>query len=153
MIHIQPETHTVRIPKRAVYRVRAGDALRTRNSSKGWGGITNRDKPPTLHGVSLVDRVVRVPGNVELGCCSACCTKLRSHVATALADVRAELPEQLTGVPPRYKCFCLRKCTQCSWERHEGQMRKLRALMGGGTYYGGCPSCPAENGLFGPGTK
>ena len=85
---------------------------------------------------------------MELGCCHTCWTKLKPVVGIALADVHAELPEELTGVPPRHKCFRRQKCTRCGWEGHEGQMRKLPTLTGDGAYYGGCPNCPAQNGLF-----
>jgi hypothetical protein len=61
-----------------------------------------------------------------------------------------QLPPQLIASPtqPLYTKQSNMKCSKCNWEGHEGEMGKLRTLMGDGWYAGKCPSCGVENTLF-----
>lgn len=111
-------------------------------------GETNYDKPLSLAGVELAIRVVRMKGYPTLGCCTSCFEKIKPDLLEALKPIEAELPEALTGEPPRFKRYDNRFCTKCGWEGHEGQMRMLPALFGG-KYPGGCPECDASNVFMG----
>lgn len=85
---------------------------------------------------------------VSLGCCRLCWEEYSTIIGAELDDIEAEIPELITGHSPRFKSYEKYKCTQCGWRGHEGEMRKLPALMGG-YYAGGCPDCQAENLPFG----
>ena len=53
-----------------------------------------------------------------------------------------------------YRCLWLKKahrpseCKKCGWIGHDGQLGKLRTLLGDGYYLGKCPDCGAENHAF-----
>lgn len=125
----------------------AGYAKYARTSRYHRKGEPNRDKPLYFRGVDFQRSFISIRGHISLGCCSDCFKELQPRIADALSDVRAEIPKAVTGYAPRYKRHKNRRCKECGWEGHDGQMRKLPAIMHG-EYAGGCPNCKAENLLF-----
>lgn len=111
-------------------------------------GQDNYAKPLTMRAIEFADRFIRLSGRVSLGACVECVDVCIPHIKDALIDVRAQIPTQLRHptAPILQKCRNV-ECLECGWKGHEGNMRKLPALMGG-MYSGGCPQCPAENSLF-----
>ena len=71
-------------------------------------------------------------------------------LAEALRDVDCEVPAKLRaeGAPKRVR-YQNRRCTECGWEGHEGQMIREQTVLGDGTYPAGCPSCRASNRFLG----
>jgi hypothetical protein len=113
-------------------------------------GDPDYSHPIYLSGMELDKSRVFMQGYANLGACRKCMTKLIPSLTEALLDVHAELPSELSkGKSPTYKRWDNMQCTECNWTGHEGQMRRLRTMMGDGTYPGGCPNCKAENHLFG----
>lgn len=45
---------------------------------------------------------------------------------------------------PLYQRWDRCRCKRCKWTGHDGQLGKLRTLMGDGFYPGKCPSCGEE---------
>jgi hypothetical protein len=127
---------------------RADYAEFTRNSRNHQKAEVDCSKPHSLWGIEFADAFVRVQNHIILGCCNACWAEAKPYALILLETVRAELPEKLTGVPPRWKCHPKKHCKQCGWLGHEGQMGKARTLMGDSWFYAKCPSCSAENKLF-----
>lgn len=112
-------------------------------------GQENYDKPLTFAAVEMADRFVRVQNHLSLGACSDCAAEAKPAIVNALADVRAEVPAELAAPGrPAWKRHWLRSCPKCGWSGHEGEMRKLVAVMGG-LYPGGCPSCEFESRFLG----
>lgn len=108
-------------------------------------GLPNYKKPRYLAGIDLAPGSVSVDGFVRLGGCGSCIETVKPYLVEALATVRAELPDQLTAEGAvRFRRHDRRRCTRCGWEGHEGEMGRLRTLMGDGTYPGICPGCGAE---------
>lgn len=110
-------------------------------------GQIDLSKPLSFRAIELKHSFVTVKNYVSLGGCTDCMDMILPPLVAALRDVKAELPEALAG-PVRYKRYDLKQCTACKWEGHEGQLGKLRTLMGDGYYAGKCPSCGVENSLF-----
>lgn len=108
-------------------------------------GQTDFSKPIYLYGVDLIDSFVRIKGSPELGCCDACWKTVKPLLARNLEGVHAEIPESITGHPPKFKWHQNRKCSKCGWAGHEGQMGRNVTLMGDGTYPSTCPQCKAKN--------
>lgn len=98
-----------------------------------------------LQAVDLADRPVVIRGHVSLGGCRACYDAVLPALRRELVGVPAQLPDALVEPgAPRWIRHERVRCTACGWEGHDGQMRRLRALIEG-DYAGGCPNCPAEN--------
>lgn len=127
----------------------AGYAKRSRHGKYHRKGDTNFSKPLSMAGVELADRFVRLSGYASVGCCREFWDAVRPKLAIRLQDVRAEIPEEITGHKPRWKRFDKKRCTKCGWVGHDGQMGKLPCLMSG-EYPGECPKCRARNLPFGP---
>lgn len=130
---------------------RAGYATYKRTSRNHRKGEIDYDKPLSLYGIEMKDTFIRMEGYPSLGCCNDCWRKLKDVIADELylGKVRAEIPQDIMGHPPKYKRWRNVQCTVCGWTGHEGQMRELNAIMGG-KYRGGCPKCVAENRFLGP---
>ncbi len=111
-------------------------------------GRDNEKKPIRVRGVDVSDSLIRIQNYATVGGCMECWKAAKPLVVTGLRDVEAELPEGITGHPPRFKRYRLKRCLKCGWEGHEGKMRQLPAMMQG-TYPGGCPACPNESRPFG----
>lgn len=122
----------------------AGYGTHRRGGKYHRKGETDYGKPLTMAGVELADRFIHIQGRAALGCCREFWDKVLPKLAAKLADVKAEIPEGITGHPPRWKRFGLCRCEKCGWSGHEGQLLKLPALFGG-HYAGECPSCHAKN--------
>lgn len=126
----------------------AGYYVYSRNGRNHRKGQPDYNHPKYLSGVELADRFISMQGYATLGCCNACFEKALPLLKSVLKDVRAQIPESLSGLPTRFKRFDRRKCKKCGWIGHEGEMRQLRTLMGDGYYPGGCPKCENESSLF-----
>jgi hypothetical protein len=111
-------------------------------------GDVDYGSPKTFTGVDFGRGFVVVEGYATLGCCASCKDAIAPTLKRMLENVRAEIPERMFGMSPRFKRYDNRKCKKCGWEGHEGQMGKLRTLMGDGWYPGVCPQCSAQNILF-----
>ena len=111
-------------------------------------GQPNYDRPLTFAGFEFARRFVSVQNYISVGGCAECVTPAVPAIVEALRGVPAEIPEKLRaeGDPAR-KRWDNRRCTQCGWEGHSGEMRQERTLMGDGTYPAGCPECEARNGF------
>lgn len=120
-----------------------------RRTSLHEKGDINFSKPLKMAAVDLAHRFVTVDGYVALGCCSECLERLRPDIRYALTGIRAQLPEQLTGVPSEFRKWSIRHCKKCDWEGSEEEMGEDYALMGG-KYKSTCPNCGAKNQAFGP---
>jgi hypothetical protein len=108
----------------------------------------NKGREKARHGnpgYEFKDNCITIRGLPSVGCCADCFTRLLPHIAEQVSDVEAEVSEKITGHAPRFKRHRDRKCTKCGWVGHEGQMGKLRTMMGDGWYPGVCPECKAEN--------
>lgn len=127
----------------------AGYATYSRSSRYHRKGATNYSKPLKLSGVELAERFISIDGSADVGMCRECWDELQPLITPLIVDIEAEIPEKITGVPPKYKAYDNRKCKQCGWEGHEGQMLPLPAMMGG-YYPGQCPECGAKSLPFGP---
>jgi hypothetical protein len=125
-----------------------GYVKRKRASRYHNKGEPDYSKPIYLYGFEYSDSAVHVRGVPVVGCCSECDKELRQYTPKILVGIQAEIPEALTGIPPRWKKFDNRHCAKCGWTGHEGQMLLLPALMGG-KYHGECPQCHAQNLPFG----
>lgn len=112
-------------------------------------GDENRKKPLTMPLIDLRVSFVTIKGHVSMGCCDQCWAIIKPELKKALASVQAQMPESLTGEPPKWRRFDNRQCRRCGWKGHEGQMMRLPTLMGDGHYFGGCPNCDAENVFLG----
>lgn len=118
---------------------------RSRYHSKG---DLNYDRPRYMSGYEFADRFVTMKGHATLGCCSDCFAKIKDTLLVALKDIKAQVPERLTGYPAQWERVAKRRCLKCGWEGPESQMGRKRTLMGDGTYPATCPKCPAASGLF-----
>ena len=123
---------------------RAGYAKHKRRGRYHNKGDDNHKRPLSFGGIELAKRFVTMQGHARLGCCSGCMSKIKEPLSIRLRDVKAEIPESLTGFPPKWKKWDRMKCKECGWEGHEGQMGQLPAMMGG-YYPGQCPKCEAKS--------
>jgi len=124
---------------------RGGHYAYTRNTRHHKKGEPNYDRPRYLDGVDLKVSSVIMRGHATYGCCCECFAAVRDVLVKQLASVRAEIPEAIMGAPPRYKAYRRRKCPECAWEGHEGEMGRLRTIMWDGSYPGQCPKCGYRN--------
>ncbi|WCO67915.1 hypothetical protein PO878_04150 [Iamia majanohamensis] len=109
-------------------------------------GEPNLKRPCHLTGVELADRFVRIQGHLRLGTCMACMEAVKPHLVAALSPVKVELPDALAKPGAvRWVRHGNRRCTECGWEGHEGQMGREPTVFGDGSYPGRCPSCNAKN--------
>jgi hypothetical protein len=111
-------------------------------------GQSNTNRPLSFNGVELARRFVTMEGHVTLGGCVECVETAEPTLRDALRGVEAQVPDRLRadGEPKRVR-YALRRCTECGWEGHEGEMGRRRTIMGDGTYPAACPSCKALNEL------
>jgi len=107
-------------------------------------GMSNFNRPITFTGVEFEHCFCSIKDRFNFGCCLDCFEKLKP-LLPALADLRAEIPEAITGVAPKFKWHKEYKCKECGWIGGEYQMGRSKCLMGSGTYASTCPKCGAEN--------
>lgn len=110
-------------------------------------GDLDYSRPRHFAGFDLAQRFIRVQGHAVLGDSLEFLEEARPFLLKALKDVPAELPEKLTGEPPRWKRYDKAHCSACGWVGHEGEMGRSRCVLEG-TYPSTCPKCGARNGLF-----
>ena len=126
----------------------AGYGKYKRSSQYRRAGETNHAKPLYMSGIELRHSFIKFQGTVRLGCCCACFDEAQPHLARALEGVAAQIPEKITGQPPKFLRYDNRHCTDCGWDGHDGALLPLPSIMGG-TYPGKCPNCGTENRLLG----
>lgn len=119
----------------------------TRGARKGQ---SNFNAPCNVWGIELARQFIGVRGSARCGCCTRCLATILPALRTELADIQAELPEALMGVPPKWKWNANMRCTECAWMGHEGEMGQSPAMMGLGMYPSTCPKCGAKNIPLGP---
>lgn len=114
-------------------------------------GFPNRSKPLYLYGTEMAQRFIVTRGRISLGACSDCMAVALPAIKAALVGIPVALPPTLQTEGERlWERHENRECTSCGWVGHEGDMGRLRTLMGNGTYPGICPACKAKNDVFGP---
>lgn len=109
-------------------------------------GDKDYDNPKKFCCVDLGGSCVR--STVFLGFCEVCRPLVEPVLASALESVECDTPKAWAAVRKRFVLHNDRLCTRCQWRGHEGQMRTMPCLMGGGTYPALCPQCGAGAGLF-----
>lgn len=125
----------------------AGYAKYPRSGRYHTKGDSNLKKPLHFSGFDLSDDFIRVRGHVSLGGCRDCEAKIMPVLRSALADVKAELPPAVMGVPSKWKRWDVKECEKCKWKGPEHEMGMKDAIMGG-RYHGACPKCGAANSIF-----
>lgn len=103
-----------------------------------------------ISGVEFADRFIIISRHISVGGCRSC-------VEQALPFLRAELSTFPVQLPPALRLddavqYCRWgrcRCKHCNWAGHDGELGKLRVLMGDGYYPGKCPSCGVERRPFG----
>ncbi len=111
-------------------------------------GEPDRSNPVSFGAIELRDSGVRISGYVSLGCCDRCWVKAAPLLREALRGVCADLPQELTGQPRRWRLVDEMKCSKCEWTGPETDMRPSLTFMGDGYFPSGCPACDARNELF-----
>ena len=110
-------------------------------------GQPDFDRPKTFSGYELRHSRVSFKHSISRGFCESCLPEALPALTAALADTKAEIPEKLTGIAPRWKWQQKRLCTKCGWTGHEGEMVRERTLVGDGWYPAKCPKCGAGGGF------
>lgn len=94
-------------------------------------GRRNINKPLQYRCVDLGTSHVR--GYVKLGGCGDCVESLRPLLTDLLARERCQVAPQLAAEGrPLWRRFDRRRCKECGWEGHEGEMGRDRTIMGDG---------------------
>lgn len=127
----------------------AGYAKYARRSKWHQKGDLNYDKPLSFSGIDCEPTSVIIGGRTNFGCCQKCWEYVKPILVVELANIKADIPENISGVPSKWKYHPKRKCLECKWEGHEGQLGKLPALMAG-EYPGQCPKCGTKSLPLGP---
>lgn len=110
-----------------------------------------REHEVKVSGIEFADRFIVISGHISVGGCRACVDQALASLKTELTAFPVELPAALrTDGAPTYQRWDLCRCKRCGWRGHDGQLGKLRTLMGDGYYPGKCPSCGAERRPLGP---
>jgi hypothetical protein len=110
-----------------------------------------KEREYPVAGVDFADRFLVIERHISVGGCRACVEAALSTLRTELAKFPVQLPSALqTDTAPVYRRWDRCRCKKCEWAGHEGQLGKLRTLMGDGWYQGKCPSCGAERRFMGP---
>lgn len=143
---------TARREKKLIYRhvrIRCCDACgRTGGyyvfKSGRRAGKEDWNRPLSFDGIELEDSFVTITGYALVGGCTACVAAIEPFLRDALATEPME-----SRWTPGWKRYRNCVCAACHWEGDDHQLGMLPSLMGGG-YPGKCPSCGAENRLFGP---
>jgi hypothetical protein len=104
---------------------------------------TERECP--VAGVEFADRFLIISRHISVGGCRACVDQALPILRAELATFPVQLPSalRLEGATV-YERWDRCRCKHCKWTGHDGQLGKLRTLMGDGYYPGKCPSCGAE---------
>ncbi len=110
-----------------------------------------REYEHKLSGVEFADRFVVISGHISVGGCGVCVDLATPALRTELSRMQVQLPSSLRiDGAPLLRRWDRCRCRKCEWTGHEGQLGKLRTVMGDGDYPGRCPSCGAERRLLGP---
>lgn len=109
-------------------------------------GETNLKKLNFFPAIEFAHTIV---GNsINLGCCYKCFALLKP-LLPKLADIRAEISEEITGIPPAYKRYDKYKCKKCGWSGGTNMMGFSPTFSGDGHYPSTCPKCGVKNTLLG----
>jgi hypothetical protein len=138
---------------RLIYRGVSVSGCRYCGARSTWEKPKRRRKTyeAKISGVEFADRFVIISGHISVGACRQCVEQALPALRGELATFQVQLPQQLRlDAAPVFQRWERCRCKQCEWSGHDGQLGKLRTLMGDGDYPGKCPSCGAERRLFGP---
>lgn len=129
----------------------AGYAKYTRTSRTHRKGENNYSQELSMYCIELNSGFIHFRNRLNNGCCLECWKKVQPILGKYLDEhnVKAAIPKEVTGHDPKYAWFQNRKCNQCGWTGHEGEMGDCPAMMGG-YYKGQCPKCGTKNLAFGP---
>jgi len=108
-------------------------------------GENNLDRPIYLRGIDLEKSFVKFKGSAKYGCCTECYEKIQPKLIEQLKDVKAEIPEQITGQKPKWEKTNWVSCNTCDWQGWETELGLLPTLMASGSYYGQCPKCQGKS--------
>lgn len=98
-----------------------------------------------ISGVDFADRFVIISRHITVGGCHSCVEQALPALRAELATFPVQLPTALrTDDAIVYQRWNRCRCKRCEWTGHDGQLGKLRTLMGDGYYPGKCPSCGVE---------
>ena len=122
----------------------AGHAKYTRNAKWHRKGDLNYDRPLSFSGVDCEPTSSTIKGRANFGCCYECWKVVKSILVDELKNIKAEIPEEISGIPSKWKHYPKKRCLKCEWEGHEGQLGELPAWMGG-TYPGERPKSRAKS--------
>jgi hypothetical protein len=129
------------------------------SSCRYCGARSEWKKPPRkkreieypVSGVEFADRFIVISRHISVGACRVCVDQAMPVLRAELAGKPVQLPSALhVGDAPVFRRWDRCGCKNCKWIGHEGQLGKLRTLMGDGDYPGKCPSCGAERRFMGP---
>ncbi len=126
----------------------AGYAKYKRNSINHQKGDENRNKPLYLGAFNLDQGFIVIANHISTGYCDNCKQTMEPVLIKLLKGIKTQIPSHWEDAPHDYLKYDNKICSKCAWEGHEGEMKKLNALMGG-KYPGGCPNCEARNEVFG----
>lgn len=126
----------------------AGYAKYKRDGRYHRKGQSDHSKPLEIWGYGFTQDFVTMRGYPRHACCPECWDAMKPIVAAELRNVRAVVPAEISGEPPRFKRYDNMKCSLCGWEGHEGEMGRRAVVIGNGTYPSDCPKCDAKNVLF-----
>jgi bacterioferritin-associated ferredoxin len=110
-----------------------------------------REREYPVAGVDFADRFVVISRHITVGACRSCVEQALPVLRQELMRFPVQLPTALRSEgAPVYQRWDRCRCKKCEWSGHDGQLGKLRTLMGDGYYPGKCPRCAAERRPLGP---
>lgn len=110
-----------------------------------------REREYPVAGVDFADRFVVISRHISVGACRSCVEQALPVLRQELVSLPVQLPTALRSEgAPVYQRWDRCRCKRCEWSCHDGQLGKLRTLMGDGYYPGVCPRCAAERRPLGP---
>ena len=121
----------------------AGYAKYPRNGKNHCKGDTNLGKP-----LSFPSYKFSVGGSV----CQECSDEhgIVDMIISHIIDNDLQIELQARGAKTRWVKDDQQQCLKCKETMFESEMKRLHAVMGQGTYPGGCPHCGAKSLPFGP---
>lgn len=96
-------------------------------------------KPICITGVELAERSIYIQDRVILGCCVEFWETIKPKLSKYLKNVKAEIPEEITGYPSHWRKFYKMECKECGWKGNEGQILRVKECGLLNSYQ--CPSC------------
>lgn len=114
----------------------------SRNHRKGDKDFSN---PILFDGYDLDRGFIMIQNHIGTGFCCECAERIKPVLLRHLDGIMAEIPQGLSGEPPKWRWFYKRRCKKCGWEGSEHLMGKSLTLMADGYFPSTCPQCSAKN--------